>query len=54
MQSYKCYWQQNGKLCRTDVSGVIDSNAAIDLVKDSLHYDTTNQGKKFCVLAVVK
>lgn len=54
MSSYKCYWKQNGKLCQMNVDNVDDSNTAIDAVKDYLHYDTSNHGKKFAVLAVVK
>lgn len=54
MNSYKCYWKYEGKLCRMDVSQVSAPNEAIEAVKDSLTFNSAHSGQQYCVLAVVK
>ena len=54
MNSYRCYWKQEGKLCRMDASKVEDASAAIEAVKDALTFSPAFPGGKICVLAVVK
>ena len=54
MNSYRCYWKQDGKLCRMDVSQVVDSDAGIEAVKDALSFSPAFPAGKVCVLAVVK
>lgn len=50
-QTYRCYWEEDGKLCRMDVDYVEDSDEAIDAVKSVLSFAGNH---KAVVLAVVK
>lgn len=54
MNFYRCYWKQDGELCRTDVDNVGSASEAIDAVQDSLTFFSSHMGIKLCVLAVVK